>query len=148
MLVLSRRLNEKLLVPNLHLSIQVVAIKSGMVRLGIDAPPEVRVLREEVPDRNANWGPAPEEENDPNLSLGRLQQMLSRRLEIIRKGLREVQQQTVEEPAEASQLLSRIDEDLQLLLRRLPGEFEKIGQLAGTDAEEDFCCAGPVLRSR
>jgi carbon storage regulator len=48
MLVLTRRLNERIFFPSLNVSMEVVGIKSGAVRLGIDAPPEVAILREEV----------------------------------------------------------------------------------------------------
>jgi carbon storage regulator CsrA len=47
-LVLSRRLNEKIVLPGLGVTVQVVAVKNGVVRVGIEAPPEVRVLREEL----------------------------------------------------------------------------------------------------
>jgi carbon storage regulator len=55
MLVLSRKLNEKILLPGSKTAIQVVGIKAGIVRLGIEAPPEVVILREEVPDRSTEW---------------------------------------------------------------------------------------------
>src|SRR5437870_3923833 len=58
MLVLSRRLNEKILLPTINAAIQVVEIKRGVVRLGIDAPPEVKILREELHDRAAEWEPS------------------------------------------------------------------------------------------
>jgi carbon storage regulator CsrA len=48
MLVLGRRLNEKLVFPRVQATVQVVDIQGGMVRLGIEAPPEVVVLREEL----------------------------------------------------------------------------------------------------
>ncbi len=48
MLVLSRRLNEKLVLPGLNVTVQVVAVKNGVVRLGVEAPPSVQVLREEL----------------------------------------------------------------------------------------------------
>jgi carbon storage regulator CsrA len=48
MLVLSRRRKEKIILPGLNVTIQVVAIKPGVVRLGIEAPSEVAVLREEL----------------------------------------------------------------------------------------------------
>ncbi len=48
MLVLSRRLNEKLLIPCIRSAIQVLSIQGGQVRLGIDAPPEIAVFREEI----------------------------------------------------------------------------------------------------
>jgi carbon storage regulator CsrA len=52
MLVLSRRLNEKIVLPSISTRIQVVAIKAGIVRLGIDAPPSVPIYREELLDRD------------------------------------------------------------------------------------------------
>jgi carbon storage regulator len=48
MLVLSRRLNEKIVLPGLGVTIQVLGFRRGAVRLGIAAPPEVTVLRQEV----------------------------------------------------------------------------------------------------
>jgi carbon storage regulator len=48
MLVLSRRLREKIVFPGLNLTVQVLAIQRGVVRLGIDAPLAVAVLREEL----------------------------------------------------------------------------------------------------
>ena len=148
MLVLSRRVNEKILFPGLHTSVQILAIKSGLVRLGIDAPNNVHVLREEVPDRTVNWGPAPEAERDPALQATRLQQMIARRLEIVRKGLTEAQELTDADAPDASELLARVDEDLRLLAHRVRTEFEKIEAPVRDDAEEMFCYAGPARRSR
>jgi len=50
MLVLSRKENERLLFPSLGISIEVSRIRSNKVRLGIDAPADVPVLREELAD--------------------------------------------------------------------------------------------------
>lgn len=61
MLVLSRRLHQRIVFPGFKASVQIVGVQSGIVRLGIDAPPEVTVLREEVPDRASEWGEAPPE---------------------------------------------------------------------------------------
>lgn len=57
MLVLSRRLNEKLFFPSSQTTLQVVAIKPGVVRLGIEAPANVSVFREELMDRIGNAMP-------------------------------------------------------------------------------------------
>ena len=48
MLVLARQLNQRIVLPTVPATIEVVSIKPGNVRLGIDAPPEVTILREEV----------------------------------------------------------------------------------------------------
>ena len=48
MLVLSRKLGERVLVPQCGFSVTVVAIEGKVVRLGFDAPSEVGVYREEV----------------------------------------------------------------------------------------------------
>lgn len=48
MLVLTRRLHERIVIPDLNLTIQVVATKGGTIRLGIEAPPDVPILRGEL----------------------------------------------------------------------------------------------------
>jgi carbon storage regulator CsrA len=48
MLVLSRRPFEKVLFPTIHAAVQVVSVNGSTVRLGIEAPPEVRILRGEL----------------------------------------------------------------------------------------------------
>ena len=48
MLVLSRKLHEKVLFPDFQATVEVVAIKSGVVRLGIDAPRDVPIFRKEL----------------------------------------------------------------------------------------------------
>ena len=51
MLVLSRKTDEKVLLPDLDITIQVLEIKGKSVRIGISAPREHRVLRGELVDR-------------------------------------------------------------------------------------------------
>jgi carbon storage regulator CsrA len=53
MLVLSRRLNETIVLPGLNITIQVAAVRGGVVRLGIQAPPQVPVVRGELLQRPA-----------------------------------------------------------------------------------------------
>jgi carbon storage regulator len=55
MLVLSRKAGQTIVVAN-NISIAVLGVRRGAVRLGIEAPREVRVCREELlggPDRRA-----------------------------------------------------------------------------------------------
>ena len=47
MLVLSRKVGEKLVIDGC-ITVQIVAVEGNKVRIGISAPPEVRVDREEV----------------------------------------------------------------------------------------------------
>jgi carbon storage regulator CsrA len=48
LLVLSRRINESIVFPSLGITIKVILLKGGAVRLGIEAPQDVAVLREEL----------------------------------------------------------------------------------------------------
>ncbi len=48
MLVLSRKIDERIVVPDCGLAITVLAIKGNYVRLGISAPAEIDVYREEL----------------------------------------------------------------------------------------------------
>jgi carbon storage regulator len=48
MLVLSRRSKEQVLFPTLGVRLTVVEVKGQSVRLGIEAPPEVPIIRAEL----------------------------------------------------------------------------------------------------
>ena len=48
MLVLSRRVNDQIVLPELGITVTVLAVKGGAVRIGIEAPPQVAVLRQEL----------------------------------------------------------------------------------------------------
>jgi len=48
MLVLSRRVGEKIVAPRCALSVTVIGIQGNRVRLGISAPPGLAVVREEL----------------------------------------------------------------------------------------------------
>ncbi len=63
MLVLSRKLGEKVLVPDCDLSITVLALEGNRVRLGISAPPDVKIHREEVWRQLCPHGPEATAEN-------------------------------------------------------------------------------------
>ena len=83
MLVLSRRISEKIVFPSFNITVHLLQAKRGMACLGIEAPPEVLVLRQEVvacdgQRRNGNRvEPMPSERNNrsvtrrrPNISIG------------------------------------------------------------------------------
>jgi carbon storage regulator len=69
MLVLSRKVGEKILI-NGSITVEVVSVDRGKVRIGISAPPEVSVHRKEVYDRILEFG-APEMAGSSRPSLAR-----------------------------------------------------------------------------
>ncbi len=48
MLVLTRKVGEGILAPSCGLTVTVLAVEGATVRLGVEAPAEVAVFREEV----------------------------------------------------------------------------------------------------
>ncbi len=48
MLVLSRRQDDKIVFPRLGITVEILKIAGRCVRIGVDAPPDVRVLRHEL----------------------------------------------------------------------------------------------------
>jgi carbon storage regulator len=48
MLVLSRKVGEQIVLPEVGIVLTVLDIRRGHIRLGISAPPEVAVYREEL----------------------------------------------------------------------------------------------------
>lgn len=59
MLVLSRKLGERIVVPEVNMTVTVVAIEGNTVRLGITAPTEIGVYREELWERVCSDSAAP-----------------------------------------------------------------------------------------
>jgi carbon storage regulator CsrA len=147
MLVLSRRLNEKILFPGFETAVQVVGIRAGVVRLGIEAPDEVRVLREEVPDRAVEWGPDDEAEFTENPpTMVRLNQLVKNRLAIARRGLSEVGAQLrAGKDDDANSTLASLHEDLNMLQQRVQREVERTSLFAPLPEADDEM---PVLARR
>jgi carbon storage regulator CsrA len=54
MLVLSRKENQKIRFPSLGITVQILRVGGSAVRVGVDAPAEVRIIRDELEDE----GPA------------------------------------------------------------------------------------------
>ena len=55
MLVLSRRTNEEIVLPGLEITIKVIRTQGNKVRLGIDAPDSIKIVRGEL-----NWEQSPQ----------------------------------------------------------------------------------------
>lgn len=119
MLVLTRRPNENIVFPGRGVTVHVLSTKRGAVRLGIEAPPEVTVLRGEVQVRQRQWEAPPPEPD----TTGPVRSLANRRIETARLGLAEARRLLESGQAdEAAETLSRIDEDLALLEWRLGAE--------------------------
>jgi carbon storage regulator len=58
MLVLTRNVGEKIVIDG-HIQVTVVAVKGNKVRIGIEAPDHVRVDRQEVHERRAEFDAEP-----------------------------------------------------------------------------------------
>src|ERR1700730_18073859 len=117
MLVLSRKLNERIVLPTLNVVIEVAGVKGRTVRLGIDAPKEVPVLRAEIPDRNAEWSKNPTREADGTGQIRNFHsQSLCHGLKITatQLGLMRLQLDTGE-TEEARTTLARLQQNFQVL---------------------------------
>jgi carbon storage regulator CsrA len=118
MLVLSRRLNERIVFPGTNISVRVVAIKQGTVRLGIDAPPAVTILREEVPDRAVEWGPAATHPTSPAAApeLRKINRLLRNRLKAGSADLRLLRRQIrAGLLQDAEETLDKMQQDFELV---------------------------------
>jgi len=51
MLVLSRRVKQEIVFPHLDITISVLQVRGRIVKVGIIAPPDIKVLRSEMVDR-------------------------------------------------------------------------------------------------
>jgi carbon storage regulator CsrA len=131
MLVLSRKLNEKILLPGTHTAIQVIGIKPGVVRLGIEAPPEVVVLREEVPNRTTEWEPPVVAVPARAEKLTAVGELAAQRLKMARGELavlrRQLQAGLLEE---AEVTLEKLDDEIRALRQRVQQETEHPSETA------------------
>jgi carbon storage regulator len=69
MLILSRKCGEKIVIPEQNVTLTVLGIRGDRIRLGIAAPPDVSIHREEVWQRIQQFQePAPAEAVSGQLS--------------------------------------------------------------------------------
>lgn len=64
MLVLSRRVSEKIVLPELGVTLEITRIQGNKVRIGITAPDQVRIMRSERLDPNAVADPSGEKQSN------------------------------------------------------------------------------------
>jgi carbon storage regulator CsrA len=133
MLVLSRRLNEQILFPEFNTAVKVLGVKGNTVRLGIDAPLDVTILREEVTDleeksqaRLKNQSLSADKANDAEREKTRqLNHLLRNRLNVAGLGLALLARQLEAGMLDDCQAtLDKIHEDFDLLRDRLEVEME------------------------
>jgi carbon storage regulator CsrA len=133
MLVLARRLNERIVLPGIRTTIRIVSLRPSLVRLGFEAPPGVAVLREEVFWKAGAAPPGPEV-----TALARpapLDDALRKRLDTITGGLALLRGQIRASGGDRLLgLLDRVESELEAFERQL----EEV--LAG----EDGALAPPV----
>jgi carbon storage regulator len=129
MLVLSRRLDEKILLPTVPALIKVISSQGGLVRLGIEAPSHVPILREEL-TRNHKISDLAGAPGDA--TSGR--HILRNRLHNLSLGLALLRMQLVECDPAVSKTLAGIEEELQALR----------GQIATATSTETTLEAGTV----
>lgn len=77
MLVLSRRPNDKVVFPHLGITVEILRITGNSVRVGIDAPPDVAVVRNEIVDQGKLF-PRPEVAEAKGISIHRLRNKLNK----------------------------------------------------------------------
>jgi carbon storage regulator CsrA len=119
MLVLSRKLNERIVFPGIDAKVQVLGIKTGVVRLGIEAPPEVSVLREEVLNSGRQRAVPPPPPDVPH----RLTHLIRNRLHIAAVGTTLLRRQLELGLTEAAtDTLEQIEGELQALEQRIEAE--------------------------
>ena len=143
MLVLTRRLHETIVFPTFQTTVHVVSAQPHAVRLGVEAPPEVRVLTGEAAERGVRPAVEPSAGEPP--SLLQLDQLVQKRLDIARLGLTELRRRLdCGQEDDAEIIRKKIDEDLSMLQRRVRREAEKAATRS-VPVRRAEVCAGPRL---
>lgn len=119
MLVLSRRLDEKILLPTVPAIIKVISAQTGLVRLGIEAPSHVPILREELTRNDKNPGlPNVTDEVPPGDAMD-LRPVVRNRLNNLILGLTLLRMQLVDCDPVVRKTLDGLEEELQALRRQV-----------------------------
>lgn len=130
MLVLARRSGQKVLFPSVGITVEVLGARGNMVRLGIDAPRSVKVLRDEIQDRPST---AKFAENVERLSLRDLNHFVRNRLHAASLGLHLFQKQVAGGMIEVSK------DTLQRVLAEFGSLEQEVGRFAARPPEQQEC---------
>jgi carbon storage regulator CsrA len=134
MLVLSRRLGQKIVFPAINASVQVLDIRGGGVRLGIHAPPEIAIFREEILDKPSLPRPADQETSN----FRRLRHLVRNRLNAAGIGLTVLREQ----------LKAGLIEDTEATLAKITKEFHALRQQMESGFEPAKHAPSPTARRR
>jgi carbon storage regulator CsrA len=127
MLVISRKPNDRILFPKLGITVHVVRVDGRNVRLGIDAPKSVQILRHEVTNDGRYDSEEPDEPAPQRLSHEARNQLhtalmalavLQRKLELGLIDAGQIEQQITD----VASLLGAIEAGVKLPARTLPSE--------------------------
>jgi carbon storage regulator CsrA len=140
MLVLTRRQHERVVIPAVQTRIEVTAIRPGLVRLGVEAPQELTVLREEVYLRGEAVPCRLPEAAGAEARLVRLEALLRQRLRTMMQTASLARRQALEGPAHAPAALSLLEDEVRDLCREARAIFGR--QAPGDGA--DLCAAVPA----
>ncbi len=123
MLVLSRKLNEKVLFPGIDAAIEIVSIKGGVVRLGIEAPRDVTVLRAELQDKAGSSAAASHQVHQADSAATReLVHLLRNKLHSATLGLALLRRQReLGMIQESDDIFDRIEHDVRALRQHVEG---------------------------
>lgn len=120
MLVLSRKQNQKVVFPNLGVTVAVVSVQGNRVKLGIDAPSDIAILREELADESTTKPPR-------QLEFDR--HAIRNRLNSVMLSLHVMQQNAILDPFEYDQAIATA-------LRQLEELNEELGKAGGSVNEK------------
>lgn len=120
MLVLSRRQNERISFPNLGIKVDVLRVAGKIVKLGIDAPEHVRIMRDEV---SAGQETEISQASFPETESQHRRHFLSNRLNTAMLGLQVLQ----------SKLNTGRNEDLDSLIDTIFGELKELNVSLNTN---------------
>lgn len=88
MLVLSRRVNERIIFPTLGISIQVIRLASNRASLGIKAPPEIQVIRQEL---RGDAAPSPRQTELADAIESQVRRKIQHQINALARSLQSVQ---------------------------------------------------------
>jgi carbon storage regulator CsrA len=114
MLVLSRKEHEKFIFANLGVTVEIVRVSGSTVRVGIDAPPEIAIVREEIADQQTLTQSRSASRAAPAITTHRLRNRLNTAtlaLKLMHKqlaaGMTQAAEETLQKALDAFELLDQ-----------------------------------------